>query len=101
MNGKDEIMEMPAEVDFSNSVPNPYIGKARHHVTMNIDDENIDYFKAESARTVVPYQVIISMYLAECRGRRKRLTFAKCSGEHSRLDRKRKRGGQGHSPLLS
>lgn len=101
MNGKDEIMEMPAEVDFSDSVPNPYIGKVRRRVTMNIDDENIDYFKAESARTVVPYQVIISMYLAECRGRRKRLTFAKCSGEHSRLGRKRKRGWQGHSPLLS
>ena len=37
MNGKDEIMEMPAEVDFSNSVPNPHIGKARRRVTMNID----------------------------------------------------------------
>ena len=41
---------------------------------------------------MVPYQVIISMYLAECRGRRKRLTFANCSGEHSRLGRKRKKG---------
>lgn len=30
-------MEMPAEVDFSDSVPNPYIGKARCRVTMNID----------------------------------------------------------------
>lgn len=30
-------MEMPAEVDFSDSVPNPYIGKVRRHVTMNID----------------------------------------------------------------
>lgn len=37
MNGKDEIMEMPAEVDFSNSVPNPYIGKAHRRVTTNID----------------------------------------------------------------
>lgn len=51
MNGKDEIMEMPAEVDFSDSVPNPYIGKVRRRVTMNIDGENIDYFKAEAART--------------------------------------------------
>lgn len=40
----------------------------------------------------MPYQVIISMYLAERRGRRRRLTFAKCSGEHSRLGRKRKKG---------
>lgn len=49
MNSKDEIMEMPAEVDFSDSIPNPYIGKVRRRVTMNIDGDNIDYFKAESA----------------------------------------------------
>lgn len=30
-------MEMPAEVDFSDSVPNPYIWKVRRRVTMNID----------------------------------------------------------------
>lgn len=30
-------MEMPAEVYFSDSVPNPYIGKVRRRVTMNID----------------------------------------------------------------
>lgn len=30
-------MEMPAEVDFSDSVPNPYIGKVCRRVTMNID----------------------------------------------------------------
>lgn len=30
-------MEMPAEVDFSDSVPNPYIGKVRRRVTMNIN----------------------------------------------------------------
>ena len=28
MNGEGEIMEMPAEVDFSDSIPNPYIAKA-------------------------------------------------------------------------
>lgn len=33
MNSKDEIMEMPAEVDFSDSIPNPYIEGApsRYH----------------------------------------------------------------------
>ena len=75
MNSKDEIVEMPAEVDFSDSIPNPYIGKVRRRVTMNIDGENIDYFKAEAARTGVPYQVIINMYLAECRVQKKHLAF--------------------------
>lgn len=76
MNGKDEIMEMPAEVDFSDSLPNPYIGKVRRRVTMNIDSENIDYFKAEAARTGVPYQVIINMFLTECREQGKHLAFS-------------------------
>lgn len=31
---------MPAEVDFSDSVPNPYIGKVRRRVTMNTDMNN-------------------------------------------------------------
>lgn len=75
MNSKDEIVEMPAEVDFSESIPNPYIGKVRRRVTMNIDGENIDYFKAEAARTGVPYQVIINMYLTECRVQKKHLAF--------------------------
>lgn len=76
MNSTEEITEMPAQVDFSESVPNPYIGKVpRRRVTMNIDGENIDYFKAEAARTGVPYQVIINMYLTECREQKRHLAF--------------------------
>ncbi|MFY9263504.1 MAG: BrnA antitoxin family protein [Arcanobacterium sp.] len=70
------IEDMPVEVDFSGSAPNPYIGKVRRRVTINIDSETIDYFKAEAARTGVPYQTIINMYLNQCRIEKKRLTFA-------------------------
>lgn len=71
-----EIMEMPAEVDFSDSVANPYVGRVRRRVTINIDGETVDYFKAEARRTGVPYQTIINLYLAECREQGKRLAFA-------------------------
>ena len=40
----------------------------------------------------MPYQVIISMYLAECRGRRRRLTLALGCGQHSGLGVKWMRG---------
>ena len=73
---KPEAIEMPAEVDFSESVPNPYVGRARKRVTINIDSENIDYFKAEAARTGVPYQTIINMYLTECREQGRHLSFS-------------------------
>lgn len=73
---KRESMEMPAEVDFSESVPNPYVGRVRQRVTINIDSATVEYFKAEAARTGVPYQTIINLYLSECREQGKHLAFA-------------------------
>lgn len=48
----------------------------RRRVTMNTDGENIDYFKAEAARTDVPYQVIINMYLTESRIQKRHIAVA-------------------------
>lgn len=67
---------MREEYDFSNSRPNPYAGHLRKPVTMNLDVANIEYFKAESARTGIPYQTIINMYLTQCREQGKHLSFA-------------------------
>lgn len=75
MSDMKEILDMPAEVDFSQSIPNPYTGKVRRRVTINLDSDTVDYFKAESARTGVPYQTIINLYLTECRNQEKHLTF--------------------------
>lgn len=70
---------MREEYDFSDSRPNPYVGRLRRRVTMNLDDENVDYFKEEARRTGVPYQTLINLYLTECRQSKRRLTFAKTS----------------------
>ena len=51
------------------------VGKTRRRITINIDGETVDYFKAESRRTGVPYQTIINLYLTECREQGKRLSF--------------------------
>lgn len=67
---------MREEYDFSDSRPNPYVGRLRRRVTMNLDDENVDYFKEEARRTGVPYQTLINLYLTECRQSKRRLTFA-------------------------
>lgn len=66
---------MRDEYDFSESRPNPYARKLRKPVTMNLDIDVIDYFKAESARTGTPYQNIINLYLAQCAEEGKRLMF--------------------------
>lgn len=44
----------------------PYAERLRKPVTMNIDVKIIEYFKAESKRTGIPYQNIINMYLLQC-----------------------------------
>ena len=67
---------MRDEYDFSSSSPNPYVGKVRRRVTINIDSDTVDYFKEESKRTGVPYQTIINMYLGQCAREKKHLAFA-------------------------
>lgn len=67
---------MRKEYDFSKSRVNPYVERLRKPVTINLDVANIDYFKSEAARTGVPYQTIINMYLTECRTQDKHLVFA-------------------------
>ena len=54
------------EYDFTDSVQNPYAGKARRRVTINLDGETVDYFKEEARRTGVPYQNIINLLLSQC-----------------------------------
>lgn len=67
---------MRDEYDFSTSRSNPYAGRARKPVTMNLDINVIDYFKRESNRTGIPYQTIINMYLNQCVTEDKHLAFA-------------------------
>ena len=72
---KKELEDMP-EVDFSNSVQNPYASRTRKRVTINIDGSTIDYFKQEAKETGLPYQTLINVYLGQCVKENKHLTFA-------------------------
>lgn len=76
MSRAHDDIDMPAEIDFSEGIKNPYVGKVRRRVTINIDADTVDYFKEESRRTGVPYQTIINLYLSQCAKEKKRLIFA-------------------------
>ena len=60
---------MRAEYDFTNSKPNPYAKRLCRPVTMRIDVEAI-------ARTGIPYQNLINLYLVQCAEEKKVLAFA-------------------------
>lgn len=57
---------MKAEYDFSNGRKNPYAKKLKRQITINIDVDTIDYFKAQSEASGIPYQSLINLYLADC-----------------------------------
>ena len=64
---------MKKQYDFSKSIRNPYIRKAKQQVTIRLDKETVDYFKSLAAGSGIPYQNLINLYLRECANEKKRL----------------------------
>ena len=57
---------MRDEYDFSGARKNPYANKARQQVTIDLDIDVIIYFKKLAAKSGIPYQTLINLYLADC-----------------------------------
>ena len=57
---------MRKEYDFSKSKKNPYAAGLKKQVTMRLDADIIDYFRALSDDNGIPYQTLINLYLREC-----------------------------------
>lgn len=70
MNG---VNKMKAEYDFSNARINPYTKKLKKQITINIDTDTINYFKAQSDKSGIPYQTLINLYLTDCATNQKQL----------------------------
>lgn len=52
---------------------NPYAKKLKKQITINIDADTVDYFKALSTDSGIPYQTLINLYLADCAQQKKQL----------------------------
>lgn len=57
---------MRDEYDFSNAKRNPYAKKLKKQITINIDENTIDYFKVQAENSGIPYQTLINLYLSYC-----------------------------------
>ena len=66
---------MKAEYDFTNAVRNPYVKKEKKAVTSRLENDLVDYFKAMSAETGIPYQNLINLYLRDCADNRRKLSL--------------------------
>ena len=67
---------MKEEYDFTNARKNPYTGKLKQKITINIDTETVAYFKSMSENSGIPYQMLINLYLADCVKNNKQLSLA-------------------------
>ncbi len=67
---------MRKHYDFSNGRPNPYAKRLKRQATLRLDESTIEYFKALSHETAIPYQSLINLYLRECAATQKHLRLA-------------------------
>jgi uncharacterized protein (DUF4415 family) len=54
---------------------NPYLKYLKQPVTMRLDKDSVDYFKALAGETNIPYQTLINLYLRDCAMNHRKLTF--------------------------
>lgn len=57
---------MQDEYDFSESSPNPFAKRLKKQITIRLDQDVIEYFKALSENNGIPYQNLINLYLKDC-----------------------------------
>lgn len=66
---------MKEHYDFAKSKKNPYARGLKRQITIRLDRETVDYFKALSAQMNLPYQTLINMYLRDCAREKRKLTL--------------------------
>jgi uncharacterized protein (DUF4415 family) len=66
---------MKKEYDLSKmkSRKNPYAKRLKRQITLRLDPDVIEYFKAMSSERGIPYQSLINLYLQDCATHRRRL----------------------------
>jgi uncharacterized protein (DUF4415 family) len=66
---------MREQYDFSKAKPNPYAKRLKKQITIRIDDNAVEYFKALSEELGVPYQSLINLYLRDCAENHRKLNL--------------------------
>ncbi len=68
---------MRAHYDFSKMKArrNPYAKLLKQPVTLRLDRDSVAYFKKLAAKTGMPYQQLINLYLRDCAVNRRELAL--------------------------
>lgn len=68
---------MRSHYDFSKmkAKRNPYIKLLKQSVTIRLDRDTVEYFKALAKKTGLPYQSLINLYLRDCAVNQREVEF--------------------------
>jgi uncharacterized protein (DUF4415 family) len=82
-----KVEKMRKKYDFSRAKRNPYSRLLKRQVTIRLDEETVEYFKALAKDAGVPYQTLINLYLRDCAasGRKLRLRWEPARVERTGL----------------
>jgi uncharacterized protein (DUF4415 family) len=69
------VATVKRQYDFSEARPNPYAKRLKRQVTIRLDEQTIQYFKALAKETGVAYQTLINLYLRDCAASRRKLAM--------------------------
>lgn len=71
---------MRDDYDFSDAKPNPHARRLKKQITIRLDESVLEYFKALSADTEIPYQTLINLYLRDCAHKQRRISMRWAKG---------------------
>lgn len=63
---------MRKEYDFSKSRKNPYAKQLKQQITIRLDRNTVEYFRALAGESGIPYQNLINLFLMECASEERR-----------------------------
>ena len=69
------VAPMKKRYDFSKSVKNPYLRKPKKQLTIRLDEDTIDHFRALAEKNGIPYQNLINLYLRDCAASGRKLSM--------------------------
>lgn len=64
------------DIEALNPRKTPYSKKLKKQITINIDNDTVDFFKGQSEESGIPYQTLMNLYLADCVKNRKQLQIS-------------------------
>ena len=69
-------MKEEYDIDKLNPRKNPYVKKLKKQITININNDTIQYFKTQADETGIPYQTLINLYLTDCVKNKRKLNLS-------------------------